>query len=91
MKKTIALLAAIATLLACLPVGALAERYTFHTLNDTSYKEPDNLHVLFEYQDGDSVVIYVEMEPNREVQIIQCEIDRYTKEWEDAAMELEGQ
>ena len=30
-------------------------------------------------------------ELNREVQIIQCEIDRYTKEWEDAAMELEGQ
>ena len=26
---------------------------------------------------------------NRQVQIIQYEIDRYTKEWEDAATELE--
>ncbi len=70
MKRTIALLAALITLLACLPAGALAERYTFHTLNDTVYKSPDNLHVLFEYQDGDSVVIYLEMEPARNVQIV---------------------
>ena len=29
-------------------------------------------------------------EANRQVQIIQYEIDRYTKEWEDAATELES-
>ena len=29
-------------------------------------------------------------EANRQVQIIQYEIDRYTKDWEDAATELEA-
>ncbi len=29
-------------------------------------------------------------EANRQVQVIQYEIDRYTKDWEDAAMELEA-